>query len=359
MGSLAEEIEADEHQLAVQELEEQLTRVKSELATVKKDHRATLKTNAELRELLDVIQQIEQAHSKPPAWALPKRRKKAHSGIPCLFLSDLHLDEVVEPEEVEGLNAYDRDIAKMRLEKCVENTIMLCRDYFHGLNYDGFYLLLGGDNISGWIHEELVETNEATVPDTVAWWLDPLSAAIGTLVDEFEKVHVVGVVGNHGRTTKKPRAKKRVTDNIDWLIYRLLERDFRDDSRITWQVPESADTTVPIYNTDFLLTHGDQFRGGSGISGLLAPMMTGVYKKSKRAMQTDTSFDYLVCGHWHQLSFFKNIIVNGALKGYDEFAYQGNFEFEEPRQALWVVTPERGITMHTEVYVQDQKKEGW
>lgn len=353
------DLQGDRDASEVRDLEVKVATLQGDIALLKRDKRDALKEIKELREVLAAISVVEGNHAKAPSWAVKKRRGGQHKGIVCHILSDLHLDEIVAPEEVEGLNAYSRGIALSRLERDVERAILLCRDYISGLQYDGMFLFLLGDLISGWIHEELNETNECPMLETIEFWLDPLSSAIGAFADEFKKVHVVGVVGNHGRTTRKPRAKQRVTTNMDWLIYRMLARDFRNDSRVTFQVPYSADTTVTVYDTEFLATHGDQFRGGSGISGVLAPLMTGTYRKSRRAMMTDRMFDYIVMGHWHQYNQFKNIIVNGSTKGFDEYSYVSNFEYEPPQQALWVVTPENGITMSAPVLVADRKKEDW
>lgn len=352
-GTFTEELENDK------KVEDQISRYRSEISSLKRENSQKRAEIDKLRELLDMIQKIEAEHNKPPAWASPQRDTNTHVGTINLLLSDLHLDEVVNLDEMEGLNTYDREIAEMRLTRCVERTIFLARDYISGVKYDGMSLMLGGDLISGFIHDELAETNEAPIPETVEYWLDPLSAAIGAFADEFGHVRVSGVVGNHGRLTHKPRAKRRVTDNIDWLIYRLLMRDYKNDSRVTWQIPYSADTTVQIYNTQALLTHGDQFRGGSGIAGALSPLMLGAHRKAKRAMQIDKNFDFIVMGHWHTYAAFKNIVVNGSLKGYDEYAYTSNFDYEPPQQAFWLTTPEHGVTFSAPVLVQDRTQEGW
>lgn len=51
--------------------------------------------------------------------------------------------------------------------------------------------------------------------------------------------------------------------------------------------------------------------------------------------------------------------MNGSVKGYDEYASDGQFSPEVAQQALLVVTPEHGITMGTGIIVQDRDKEGW
>jgi hypothetical protein len=312
-----------------------------------------------LEKELDFIKSLDNVVLSPPKWTQGKASKSTHKGIPSLVLSDCHFDEVVDPAEVDGLNAYNREIAEMRLQRTIENTIKFSRKYVSGLTYDGFVLFVGGDMVTGTIHEELAQTNDAYMPDTVLHWSEQLSVALQMLVDEFGKVHVSGVVGNHGRNSHKPRMKGRVRDNWDWLIYKLVARDFKDNSNVTFQVPDSADCIVPIYNTDFLFTHGDQFRGGGGIAGVLSPVMRGDHRKRKRHMETDRPYDYMVMGHWHSYMNARRIIVNGSLKGYDEYAYMGNFDFEDPQQAFWINTPEHGPILHAPIFSQDRKAEGW
>jgi hypothetical protein len=70
----------------------------------------------------------------------------------------------------------------------------------------------------------------------------------------------------------------------------------------------------------------------------------------------------MVIGHFHTLMQLPHLIVNGSLKGYDEYAYQGNFTFEVPAQALWITHPERGITHQMPIYLEQEtthKEENW
>ena len=73
------------------------------------------------------------------------------------------------------------------------------------------------------------------------------------------------------------------------------------------------------------------------------------------------NFDTIVCGHWHQLILApsQGVIVNGSLKGLDEYAAISNFAPERPQQAMWVTTPEYGVTFTAPVFCADRKKEGW
>jgi hypothetical protein len=260
---------------------------------------------------------------------------------------------------VEGTNAYNRAIATHRLHKTFKSSVNITSNYWTGIAYDEFVVLLGGDTFSGNIHDELKETNEDTIFGSMLYWTQQFVDGLGLLADTFGKVHVASVVGNHGRNTRKPRAKFRARDNFDWFFSMNLAYQLRDDKRFTWTIPESMDATVPVYDKTIRLTHGDQVTGGGGIGGIWPPIMRLDARKRQRQSAVQNPYDYLAMGHWHQLVFGPNFIINGSLKGYDEYAYSQNFGFEPPAQALWLMAPERGRTWMTPVYSADRTAEGW
>jgi predicted phosphodiesterase len=315
--------------------------------------------SAELRSVVNVIRGAEALDPQPPKWMCPTKPKAGNRATLVAFLSDAHFDEVVNPEEVAGINAYNRPIATARLKRFYERTVHLSRHYLAGVTYDGIVHPLGGDLLSGDIHEELKETNEDTILSSLLYWSEQVAAGIGMLADEFGKVHVPVVVGNHGRMSRKPQMKRRAKSNFDWLLGHMIARLFADDQRVTFQIGEEADARFNIYDTRFLLTHGDQFRGGNGIAGIWSPIMKGDTKKRGREQYAGSPFDVMMLGHWHQLKWGGGFIVNGCNKGVDEYAWLSNFEPEPPQQACFVVAPGHGITIQAPLEVADQKREGW
>jgi hypothetical protein len=314
---------------------------------------------AELSRLLEVVELAEGASIDPPKWLAPTKSAKGKKATLVVMLSDTHFDEVVEANEVDYLNAYNRRIAELRLKAWAENVVKMARHYLSGVTYDGIVVILGGDIFSGDIHEELAQTNEDTILGSLLHWAEQLGAALDLLADEFGKVHVASVPGNHGRLTRKPRAKLRSRTNMDWLLAKMIERHYRTDRRFTFQIAEGADVLIRIYDWGHLITHGDQAKGGGGIGGIWPTIMRLRARKAQRHMMTGDNFNTLWMGHWHQLIQTPSLIVNGSLKGTDEYAFIGNFGHEPPQQALAVVTPEHNITWQCPVFVQDRRKERW
>lgn len=322
--------------------------------------------NQGLRKTLNLIQGFEDYTPDPPEWLAPTPTGKYH-GTPVFVLSDTHFDEVVRSEEIFGLNAYNREIGETRLQRAFEGAVQLPQHWLGtNLTMDGVVLACAGDLITGEIHDELTDTNQAKPPETIEYFLDPVIAGIKMLREEYGKVHVVEVDGNHDRLYKKRRAKGAARDSWSWLFWKVVAREFRRYKTVTFQLPDSRDTIFSVYDTRILLHHGDQFRGGSGISGILTPVSIGDYRKRKKhdaarryTGRTDLEFDLQLMGHFHHRNSLPGIITVGCLKGYDEYANLGNFPFEPASQELLIITPERGLTFQAPIWVQDKEAEGW
>jgi hypothetical protein len=317
-------------------------RVRDLEALLKSERRERLSEDVVRKELFG----LSNAIVSPPRWAIEPSKKVDRPGIPSLFLSDLHWGEIVLPGQIHGKNEYNVSIAKKRLQRVISKTITLCFEHMTNPEYPGIVVNLGGDLVSGDIHEELSETNEFTSGQTLVDIVGALAWALGALADRFGKVWVVAVAGNHGRMTHKPRAKNRAFTNFDWVIAQLLQRQFAKDGRFAWLIPDGPDAWYRVFNYRYLLTHGDQFRGGDGIIGALGPILRGDTKKRARNGNIDLGYDTMLLGHWHQYLPLGRVIVNGSMKGYDEYAMMNNFGFEAPIQALWFTHPKFGITSH-------------
>lgn len=294
-------------------------------------------------EVSDLIKKLLNSRENAPDWTYTPKPQYRH-GVPTLMLSDLHWGETVDKRQVGGVNEYNLDIAHKRLEKVFHSSVDLLRGAMSSSNYPGIVVALGGDLNSGYIHDELRDTKSISLLDGVLDLTDQLVAGIRFLKNEFGKVFVPVVVGNHGRLDHKPRCKGAVEDNVDWMVGQLIKKRLAGDSNVTVAVSDSFDYLYRIYGTRYLLTHGDQFRGGSGISGILTPLTLGNHRKSRRQVAINQPYDYMLMGHHHQLTWLPSMIVNGSLVGYNEFSYRMNFGFERPQQALWLTHPEHGIT---------------
>jgi hypothetical protein len=310
---------------------------------------------AQIKQLIGVLDE-KISNANPPDWLSKPLTTPSAPGVPTLFLSDLHWGEIVHASQIGGVNSFNLKIAHDRMRYTVETAINLLRILSPTMDYPGIVVPLGGDMISGNIHEELTATNELNTMPTVLDLYDQLVGAIKLLADTFGNVRLPCVTGNHGRDTRKIWSKDRHATSFDWLLYQFLAKHFQDDKRISFFIPDGSDALYKIYDTRYNLTHGDQFRGGDSIIGPIGPLTRGNQKKQARSQAVNQEYDLMICGHWHQYIHLERLIVNGSMKGYDEYAYQGNFGFEPPRQGLWVTHPRYGITYRMPVLCEQPPK---
>jgi hypothetical protein len=281
--------------------------------------------------------------TKIPRW-ISESKERGITGIPMLCLSDWHRDEVVDPAQINYVNEFNRKICSERMEFTFKTCVALCLDFFKKPRFEGIVVGMNGDMLSGNIHDELSETNESFVLQAIIEMVEDLTSGIRLLADKFGKVFVPCTVGNHGRYHKKPRAKSLVRHNYEWLVYQWLYRNFKDDPRVNIVIPDNSDILYQIYGIKILQTHGNQFSGGAGISGIQTPLALGQARKQRKQQAIKMPFDIMYLGHFHQYIHTQTLIVNGSGKGYDEWANQQNYPFERPQQALFIVHKDHGIT---------------
>lgn len=308
----------------------------------------------------EAIYNLAQFSPEPPAW-LTKDGKPGSRGAPVTIWSDWHDGEVVRAEEVGGVNEFNHDICVTRVKKLVDVTIDLAYNHMGRAKteYPGCVVMLGGDMMTGDIHEELLASNDRTPQQSINDLTDLIAGALDTMAGKFGKLFVPCVVGNHGRATRKPRMKGRVFTSYEWNIYCNLERYFRKTKNVHFMIPGETDAYFSVFGHRYLLTHGDSLgvKGGDGIIGAMGPIMRGAIKVGRSEAQIGRDFDTIVMGHWHQYLTFPGVIVNNALKGYDEFARLAlRAPYSRPSQALWFTHPEHGITAHWQVFLEGLRK---
>jgi len=336
----------------IQVLRQQVSTLQRELFNREADK---LEADEVRRGILELGQHV----STPPEWATDRKKFPYNHGVPSLFLSDLHFGEVVRAEEVFFANEYDSDIAEQRIQNTVDRAIGLTHEVLNDPVYPGIHLVLGGDNINGMIHEELIVGSDGRLMDQILGVTDILAGVIIKLIKVYGNVFVTGVPGNHGRATMKTWTKFTAATNCDWLVYQLLERFLTShvkDGSLVFMCPPARDITFKVAGRAYRLSHGDQFRGGDGIIGPLGPITRGNKKKQATALglpHDGEQYKTLLIGHFHTLMMMPHLIMNGTTKGFDEFSLANNFEYQPPQQALWLTHEIYGINHYMPVLCDD------
>lgn len=263
------------------------------------------------------------------------------------LFSDAHIEETVNPQSVMSLNEYNTDIAKQRIQNYFSNLV-------HCLNKDEVSHLIFaslGDTISGYIHDELAQTNELTPLEATQLAQGLLFNGLKFICEKsnVEDIYFIGIVGNHSRVTKKIQHSNGYKMSYEWLMYQNIKRECEIAGLpITFNLPESEMAVVDTQdNRRFLFIHGFQIRSnGSGT-------VCGIYPALNRlCMKWDKIFhqDKIYLGHFHSCVSIPNAMVNGSIIGYNSFALSNGFGYERPAQQYEVYDTKIGLLLTRQIY---------
>lgn len=319
----------------------ELERTKTELRRLA----AELHTAQERQRVLDAFARF----SAPPIV-----RREVASGMreatAVVLVSDLHVEEPVEAEKVNGLNEYSLAIADRRIDRLAEGILWLLD--MHGTRFAirDLVLWLGGDLFSGHIHDELVETSELHPIECVLWLQERIIRTISTLLasTSLERIVVPCSPGNHGRTTAKRRIQTNAENSYEWLMYQQLALFYRDEPRVEIVAPKSQLIYVSAYDFVLRFTHGESINFGGGVGGISIPINKAIagWNVAHRAHVTNL-------GHFHQYTSLPHLSVNGSLIGHNAFAVAIRAPYEPPVQSFYLVDSRRGKCCSTPIWVDE------
>ena len=263
------------------------------------------------------------------------------------LFSDAHIEETVSPDSVLGLNEYNINIAKKRIERYFVNLA-------NCLNVDEVEDLIFaslGDTISGFIHEELAQCNGLTPLEATYEAQNLIFNGLRYLCENTDLKHIkfIGIVGNHSRVTKKIQHANGYAMSYEYLMYRNIKSQCESIGLpIEFDLPNSEMAVVDTQDKKrFIFIHGFQIKSnGSGT-------VCGIYPALNRlAMKWSKTFkqDKIYLGHFHTCVSIPNAVVNGSIIGYNAFAMTNGFEYEEPAQQYEVFDTTIGQLLTRKIY---------
>lgn len=254
--------------------------------------------------------------------------------------SDWHVEEEVKKGWVGGKNEYNLSIAEQRANECIRNTVTLLKKEQVAAKIDKMILWLGGDFITGNIHDETVETALLLPMEAMIFAESLIKGGIQYILDNTEVDLVIPCNGgNHSRITKKQRHSTDVGNSLETMMYYHLAEYFKGNKRVTFILQEGYHLIVPVYE-DFKIRfhHGHDIRYGGGIGGLYIPARKAIGQWQKiEQVQLDCF------GHFHNFKMDGDLFIcNGSLIGWSPYAVAIKADFEKPRQTFFLVDKRHG-----------------
>ncbi|MFA7129281.1 MAG: hypothetical protein WC136_08940 [Sphaerochaeta sp.] len=273
--------------------------------------------------------------------------------VPVCCLSDIHVGETINSKDMGFGEDYNTQIAHDYSLKVINDFIGICKKNMTCYDFPGIVLILGGDGITGNLHD-LSDTNDKTPIEQVVELVNLYIKVIGILNDNFENVCVLGVTGNHGRYDPKhyTKTKNRANNSLETIVYHFIQKHFNDNKSINIITDQSDELFFKINSRRFYLHHGDTIKGGNGIGGIHVPIMRSRAKKLGTSVANDKAFDTMIIGHFHQHYVSDELIIMNSIKPYDEYCKSFNFPYSRPGMTTFFVNNHGDIIYATDIKIR-------
>ena len=272
---------------------------------------------------------------------IPVARKGRREVVPVIVASDWHIEETVTAAITNGLNEYNLDIAQESVKQFFSKSCDKINEAKEHKEVKTVVVALLGDIINGVLRAEDLESNQTSSVDALTLARSLIYSGIKALVRASGcNIRVICCVGNHGRLTEKIHFSNQVHQSLEYLLYKTLERDFRDYEKVTFVVSEAPYVIQPIFGVRVRFHHGHSIKFHGGIGGIAVPVLRKIAQ-----MNTIEEADLDVIGHFHTSQMFSNVIVNGSLVGSNGFSMSLGLPHDIPKQTYFEIDSKYGRTV--------------
>jgi len=306
-----------------------------------RNYREALRYIEELEMQVNAIEKLKSNRRTHKIRAYKSRGTDEATVVACL--SDVHIGATVRPEQVQGLNQYNMEISRQRVDEFFSKIVKLTKKERQDVHISELVLFLGGDIIDGALHLDTIMANDVSEPMMQAVaaqnWIE---SGLLHLEPHFERITIVCKDGNHSRITQKQRHATRNGNSLEWAMYQNLAKRHPE---FEWVIEDSYLTYYTVYDEVLRVHHGDAIRYMGGVGGLEVPMKRAYYQWNMTEPATIN-----IMGHYHSYMPGYNT-VNGSLIGYNAYAAQNKFAHQPPIQSYILLVADKGITQHSPILV--------
>ena len=268
----------------------QLSRLQQEVRSLKSQKKSLAQYAETLEKKLDVVTSLRDTIDTYIIH--PKTGRTKSEAAALMVASDWHVEEIVIPQHVSGLNEYSPEIARVCAERFFTTGRKMIDMFNRDIQIKTLVLALLGDFFTGSIHEENAEGNAMRPMEACLFAQQLIASGIEYLLQRNGlKIVVVCAVGNHSRITAKIYNANEHGHSLEYYMYHNLAAHFRSNPRIRFIIPEGYHSYVDVLGTMIRFHHGHSVRYQGGVGGLYIPMNKAIAQWDK-AVKADIS----VCG---------------------------------------------------------------
>ena len=315
-NSLSADVHADLASAQQMAADAEMARLRSEVASLRGRYKAALEQIDRERERVDALTSLRGV--KPVSLSACGRigRRTKHAATAVLMLSDVHCEERVLPETVNGENDYSLDVCQLRLAE-LEQRFLECLEHERNqADVNRVLVWLGGDFITGHIHPDCMEVAQLSPMNATRWIAERLRSLIDNIASHVGQVIVCTNAGNHGRSTEKNRIATELDHSWEQMMYFTLARE-EQNKNVAWQIAEGHLGYVDLDGFLVRTTHGHSIRFAGGVYGLALPASKAIAR-----WDAGRKADLTIFGHYHSWGWLRGAryIANGSVIGHSPYA---------------------------------------
>lgn len=309
---------------------------------------------AELQTLVDAFGYLEANPLAPHVIEPTETSSRIHEATAVCVLSDLHLEEIVDPAEVNGLNEYNLEIAAERMDRLAVGLVWMLELARSKYQITNLFLPCLGDVTTNYLRVEDVQGNGLTPMEAIVFAEDQIVRFVRTVLARcpwLESVFMPFVPGNHDRLsfTAKTQFRKRTGMSSAPVFARGISRELKDDPRFRLELATGEHHYTTIYGHPIRGMHGDRFNYQGGVGGIFIPARRHVNALNKIKHAALTLF-----GHWHTSKSDDLWVSNGSLIGLNSYSLAKGLDPEPPAQTFLLLDRDRGKRLVTPLQVSER-----
>jgi hypothetical protein len=302
----------------------------------------------------------------PAPYKVKRRRGQGKSRPAASYVmpaSDWHVGERVRPETISNRNEYNPEIAQERAEQFWRSNLQMLAGARSLWDVRDGVLWLGGDLMTGYIHEEYLEENFLSPVEEALLLHRMLTSGIKFFLAESDLEHLLVACNwwNHSRTGQKLKVAAGAKNSFEWLAYQHLRLYFADEPRVTFQIASGYHNVLDLYGFKINCHHGHEIGYQGGIGGITIPankriqrLQSSVPPRFELTDQGPTHLDLF--GHRHELMYPRLFIQNGSLIGWNLYAESKGFSYQDPYQCCFVVDERyKTVSYFNPIFVQAKR----
>jgi hypothetical protein len=307
-----------------------------------------------------IIDAVRHCYETPVDLVIPqspklKSKRGADEEIAVLHISDTQIGKIT--------SSYDSTIAELRLIELVRKTIQITEMRRSTANISEIRVYLGGDIVEGediFPHQAHL-IDQSVFDQAIRAAPSMLARCILLLLENFPKVKVVCVPGNHGRNGNRGTRSHPKTnwDNVCYAVTNLMLSGTKDTpaewaDRLEFIEPYQAGDWYAVdrvFEWGNLIVHGDQITGG--FAGF--PWYGAAKKAWGWIDSIPEPWDYLWFGHFHTYAEgtlnYRTFLANGTTESDNTYAQEQLAAAGWPCQRLSFFNSRYGLIANNPIYL--------